>query len=112
MEDWQESLNESITDLKELAELFPINSELLKPVIDQYPMRITRYYLNLIQKVGDPIWRQCIPDILELDDISLSVDPLQEKEFSKTPGLIHRYPDRVVLLISSSCPTLCRFCMR
>jgi lysine 2,3-aminomutase len=40
------------------------------------------------------------------------MDSYDEAELSPVPGLIHRYPDRVVLLVSSSCPTLCRFCMR
>lgn len=112
MEDWQKSISESITNLKELAELYPVDPELLRPVIDRYPMRITRYYLNLIQKVGDPIWRQCIPDILELKDSSIPTDPLCEGEFSPLPGIIHRYPDRIVLIVSSYCPTFCRFCTR
>ncbi len=112
MEYWQKSLFESITNLEELAKLYPVDPELLRPVIDRYPMRISCYYLNLIKKAGDPIWRQCIPDVLELEDTSLPVDPLFEKEFSPVPGLIHRYPDRVLLLVTSRCPTICRFCMR
>ena len=81
-------------------------------MVDRYPMRITRYYLSLIQKPGDPIWLQCVPDPRELEDRNLFVDPLNEEGLTPVPGLIHRYPDRVVLLVSSSCPTLCRFCMR
>jgi len=112
MEYWQKSISKSITNLKELAELLPVDAESLKAVTDLYPMRITHYYLKLIQQVGDPIWRQCIPDVRELDDKLLPQDPLCERKFSPTPGLIHRYPDRVVLLVSSSCPTICRFCTR
>jgi lysine 2,3-aminomutase len=75
-------------------------------------MRVTRYYLSLIQKPGDPIWLQCVPDPRELENDNLFADPLNEDGLSPVPGLIHRYPDRVVLLVSSACPTLCRFCMR
>jgi lysine 2,3-aminomutase len=74
-------------------------------------MRITPYYLGLMKEIGDPIWRQCIPDPRELEE-AFPIDSHDEVELSPVPGLIHRYPDRVVLLVSSSCPTFCRFCMR
>ncbi len=112
MEHWQKALDKSLTRLEELAHLFHIDIEPLKPVVERYPMRITRYYLSLIKKPGDPIWLQCVPDPRELDGSNLSKDPLNEEGLTPVPGLIHRYPDRVVLLVSSTCPTLCRFCMR
>ena len=112
MEYWQRALDKSLTHLEELALIFHIDIKPLKPVVERYPMRITRYYLSLIQKPGDPIWLQCVPDPRELEDGNLSVDPLNEDGLTPVPGLIHRYPDRVVLLVSSACPTLCRFCMR
>ena len=112
MENWKQILAASVTNPEELARSFPIHPESLRPVIDHYPMRMTPYYLGLIREVGDPIWRQCIPDPLELEDEQGSPDPLNEEGLSPVPGLIHRYPDRVVLLVSSTCSTLCRFCMR
>jgi lysine 2,3-aminomutase len=112
MEHWQKALDKSLTHPEELAHLFHIDNEPLKPVIERYPMRITHYYLSLIKKPGDPIWLQCVPDLRELKDDNLSNDPLNEDGLTPVPGLIHRYPDRVVLLVSSACPTLCRFCMR
>ncbi len=112
MEQWQRTLATRITRLNELAETYPIDVKPLQPVVERYPMRITQDYFNLIREPGDPIWLQCIPDPRELEEHHLSVDPLNEERLSPVPGLIHRYPDRVVLLISSACPTLCRFCMR
>ena len=112
MEQWQRTLSESITSLDELARIFPIDIESLRPVIVRYPLRITRYYLTLIQERDDPIWRQSVPDQRELMQDNLSIDPLNEGNLTFAPGLIHRYPDRVVLLVSSACPTLCRFCTR
>ena len=112
MEKWQISIAEAVASPRELAEHFDIDSARLLDVTFQYPMRITRYYLGLIKEVGDPIWRQCVPDPLELlDDKQLS-DPLEEDRLSPVPGLIHRYPDRVVWLLSSFCAVNCRFCMR
>ena len=112
MERWQHSLAASITGLEKLAKRYPVNEEALRPVVDRYPMRITPHYLKLIKGPGDPIWLQCVPDSRELAEDDLPTDPLDEERLSPLPGLIHRYPDRVVLLVSSSCPTLCRFCMR
>ncbi|RPJ00564.1 MAG: KamA family radical SAM protein [Deltaproteobacteria bacterium] len=112
MEDWQRNLSKSIIRLEQLAFCFPIDVGLLKAVSGRYPIRITPYYLGLIREIGDPIWRQCVPDIRELEEDHLSIDPLNEGGLSPVPGLIHRYPDRVVLLVSSECATFCRFCMR
>jgi lysine 2,3-aminomutase len=53
-----------------------------------------------------------MPDMRELEDSSQCPDPLDESALSPVPGLIHRYPDRVVLLVSNRCPVYCRFCMR
>jgi lysine 2,3-aminomutase len=112
MEQWQKSLSESITRPEELAKCFSIDPGPLRPVVERYPMRITQCYLSLIQKVGDPIWRQCVPDPYELEEDHFLTDPLIELKLTPAPGLIHRYPDRVVLLVSSICATVCRFCMR
>ncbi|MCX8118987.1 MAG: KamA family radical SAM protein [Desulfobacterota bacterium] len=112
MERWQKLYEESLTSLEELAQDHPIDIESLRPVIQRYPFRTTRSFLNLIREKGDPIWRQIIPDTRELEDEGLSPDPLNEGHLTLSPGLIHRYPDRVLLLVSSTCPTLCRFCTR
>jgi len=102
----------SITRPEELAERYPVSISTLQKVVGRFPMRITPYYLGLIKEPGDPIWRQCIPDARELEDDHLYCDPLNEKGFSPAPGLIHRYPDRVIWLVSSTCATVCRFCLR
>lgn len=77
-----------------------------------YPFKVSNYYAGLIKSPGDAIWRQCIPDVRELDEDAQVADPLAESLLSPVPGLIHRYPDRVVLLVSNRCPVYCRFCMR
>jgi lysine 2,3-aminomutase len=77
-----------------------------------YPMKVSPYFLSLIKAKDDPVWKQCIPDIRELEDRINIDDPLNEEKQTKVPGLIHRYPDRVLLMISSTCATYCRFCTR
>ena len=111
MEQWQRSLEDCLVSPVELAGLFSVNVDTLMPVVSCYPMRITRYYFSLIESAGDPIWRQCVPDPEELSDTQ-HPDPLNEGGLSPVPGLIHRYPDRVVWLVSSQCAVNCRFCMR
>lgn len=84
----------------------------LASVASVYPFRVSPSYAALIRQPGDPIWMQCVPDMRELEDTDQLPDPLAEAALSPVPGLIHRYPDRVVLLVSNQCPVYCRFCMR
>lgn len=83
-----------------------------EPVAARYPVRLTDYYAALIRTPDDAIGKQCLPDLRELEDSSQCPDPLDETSLSPVPGLIHRYPDRVVLLVSNRCAVYCRFCMR
>ncbi len=88
----------------------------LKEVIAKYPMRVNTYYLSLIEKMNDGIWRQAIPDVEELEHyMDLSADPLDEEGDIPLGGprtIIHRYPDRVLLFASNECAMYCRFCTR
>ena len=110
-EAWQLQLKESLTAPQQLAEHFAIDVAPLEAVAARYPLRISRYYLNLIETIGDPIWRQCVPDIREMNEEGLP-DPLGEEELSPVPAVTHRYPDRAIFLVSGSCATYCRFCTR
>ncbi len=112
MEKWQKTLCAAIDSPEELAARFNFDPAPLRKVTERYPMRITSHYLGLIGEPGDPIWRQCVPDPRELEDDGQFDDPLDEESLSPVPGLIHRYPDRVVWLVSSACAVYCRFCMR
>lgn len=98
--------------LSELAHRFKFDETPLRPVADLYSYRISSYYAGLITAPLDPIWQQCVPSLLELVDTDQQPDPLDEERLSPVPGLIHRYPDRAVLLVSNRCATYCRFCMR
>lgn len=78
----------------------------------RYPMKISPHYLGLIREKGDPIWTQCIPSVEELMDTFNEEDPLEESEHEKHGYVVHKYPDRVLLLVSSKCAMYCRFCTR
>jgi lysine 2,3-aminomutase len=84
----------------------------LESVTRRYPFRVSRYYAGLIQSPGDPIWRQVVPDRMELEDDSGRQDPLAEESLSPVPNLVHRYPNRVLWLVSQECALHCRFCTR
>ncbi|BBO69320.1 lysine 2,3-aminomutase [Desulfosarcina alkanivorans] len=105
-------LSESVTRAGQLAEHVDVDPDRIALVIRDFPVRINPYYLSLIRQPGDPMWRQAVPDPVELADTAGSADPLCEEARSPVPGLIHRYPDRAVFLVSDRCAMHCRFCMR
>jgi lysine 2,3-aminomutase len=74
-------------------------------------MRINPYYLSLIRERGDPIWLQAVPDLRELHSDGME-DPLAEESSSEVPGVVHRYPDRVLFYVCHECAMYCRFCTR
>ena len=110
--EWRTLIKESITRADELAKHLNINVEDVKEIIKTYPMRINKYFLSLIESENDAIWKQCVPDIRELNDAVGVADPLFEEKDSPVEGLTHRYPDRVLLLVSNDCANYCRFCTR
>ena len=109
---WKKILSQSITIPDALPTSIEIDRAPLQKVIARYPMRINPYYLSLIKEKDDPFYRQSIPDLREITDNAGFDDPLNEEESSPVPGLTHRYPDRVLFLISSCCAMYCRFCNR
>ncbi|MFA6175620.1 MAG: KamA family radical SAM protein [Phycisphaerae bacterium] len=116
-DDWKWQISKRIRDLTGLYELFPNlkNNDFLPTVIKKYPMAITPYYASLIRKLdmSDPVFAMSIPQISELQDPAcLSEDPLEENEDMPVPGLIHRYPDRALLIATTTCSMYCRHCTR
>jgi lysine 2,3-aminomutase len=111
MEEWKQQIRDSITTPEKVAEILDVSSEEISRVHSEFPLRITPYYLSLIQKKGDPIWKQSIPDLEELNGTGFD-DPLHEEHDSPVPGITHRYPDRVLFYVSAFCAMYCRFCTR
>lgn len=109
---WRGILGRSITKAIDLAGRLSVDPGEIQKVLSRYPMRINPYYLSLIREPGDPIWLQAVPDIRELQDEDGLEDPLNEEEQSPVPNLTHRYPDRVLFLVSNECAMYCRFCTR
>ncbi len=107
---WQCLLKHSLANARQIAEKTGIKEEELKEVIKKYPAKINPYYFSLIKKKGDPIWKQCMPTIEELEDNVGLEDPLHEE--GEVPGITQKYPDRVLFIISNQCAMYCRFCTR
>ncbi|MGQ9560666.1 MAG: KamA family radical SAM protein [Candidatus Oleimicrobiaceae bacterium] len=112
MESWRRQLQQSITSAAQLAKRFNIPLEDLERVERQFKIRITPYYLSLIKSKGDPLYKQVVPDVRELEDSQLFEDPLAEEKDSPVNNIVHRYPDRCLFLISHVCASYCRFCTR
>jgi len=112
IEPWEHILRSGISRPDELPLSFNIDAALLELVIGAYPMFINPYYMGLIERKGDPIYRQAVPDISEISRNEGTPDPLGEEELSPVPGLTHKYPDRVLFLVSGRCAMYCRFCNR
>lgn len=112
LETWEQLLLSGISTPEELAPLFDLDISRLRPAVSAYPMFINTYYLGLIREKGDPIYRQAVPDIAEITQDKGTPDPLNEEELSPVPGLTHKYPDRVLFLVSNRCAMYCRFCNR
>ncbi|MBI3587126.1 MAG: KamA family radical SAM protein [Ignavibacteriales bacterium] len=112
MELWQEMLRQSVDSGKDLVERFGFDKELADKLNKLFHIRVNPYYLSLIRYPGDPIWLQCIPDAVELEDKNAPEDPLNEEAHSPVPSITHRYPDRVLFLVTSQCSMYCRFCTR
>jgi lysine 2,3-aminomutase len=88
--------------------------EILK-VSKRYPLCVTPYYLSLMGPggVADPVHLQCIPQGRELDrGDGCAPDPLMEEAAMPVPGLIHRYSDRCLVMVTHHCAVHCRHCNR
>ena len=106
---------ETLEDLKKYLTLTKEEEEGVSESLKTLRMAITPYYLTLIDPENPhcPIRRQAVPSIQELYRSPADLlDPLHEDEDSPVPGLTHRYPNRVLLLITDQCSMYCRHCTR
>ncbi len=109
---WKDILSKGIHTYGDLEGFIGPYFKVQPKVIENFPVRINKYFLTLIKEPLDPLWRQVIPSDEELDGTHGCLDPLDEESNSPVPFLIHRYENRVVLLVSTQCGVYCRFCNR
>ncbi len=115
--DWRWQMANRIRTLQQLSAAFPrlVGSPDLTTVMAKYPMAITPYYASLMRRAdrSDPIFQMCVPQVQELTDPPfLTPDPLEECRDMPVPGMIHRYPDRALVIVTTMCSTYCRHCTR
>jgi lysine 2,3-aminomutase len=116
--DWKWQLRNAIKDVDTLKKVLPLSAKEereIKGTLTTFDMAITPYYLSLIdpQNSTDPVRLQSVPSILETQiHMGDLLDPLDEDVDSPVEGLTHRYPDRVLMLITTVCSMYCRHCTR
>ena len=116
---WRWQLKNRITSLEQLQRLMPtLTPEKYagtKLANTRLALAITPYFFNLIDPADEhcPIRRQVIPRVEETHTAPWEMsDPCGEDSHSPVPGLVHRYPDRVLFLVTDRCAAYCRYCTR
>ena len=116
--DWRWQLQHRITTLAHLEKLLPLTKEERLGVQlagRHLALAITPYFFNLIDAGNPdcPIRRQVVPSIQEMTTAPWELtDPCGEDAHMPVPGLVHRYPDRVLFLVTDRCAAYCRYCTR
>lgn len=105
----------TLAELKRAGLLPDREDATLEAVAARYAIAVTPEMAELIDRTdaGDPIARQFVPDVAELDRRAGELaDPIGDASHSPVKGIVHRYPDRVLLKPLHVCPVYCRFCFR
>lgn len=116
--DWHWQLRNRITTVEQLKRVLPLTEEEeqgIRKALTKFRMAITPYFASLMEPGNSqcPIRLQAVPQLAEtqISEHDL-LDPLHEDRDSPVPGLTHRYPDRVLLLVTDQCAMYCRHCTR
>ena len=114
---WQDDLKSIFHCSDELLNYLEINPQSHPQVPStSFPMRVPKSFAARMQKgnPNDPLLRQVLPSLSELSksDPGLSIDPLQEKEFIYSPGVLQKFQGRVLIVSTGYCPVHCRYCFR
>src|SRR3972149_10817463 len=114
---WRWQLSNRINSPEEFEKVIPLNESERKALSASHLFRvdITPYFISLIDPNDpeDPIRKQVIPLAEEMQSFTAMMeDSLAEDRHSPVPGLVHRYPDRVLMLVTPQCASYCRYCTR
>ena len=117
-ENWQHSLKTAMTDPEQLLAALSLPSHLLKDAqraSELFPLRVPHEFVSRMAKGDpqDPLLLQVLPIGAEHNEVQGFVtDPLQEASARPLPGIVHKYKDRVLLILSGACAINCRYCFR
>lgn len=114
---WRWQLSHRINTVEEFEKILPLTETEKKALSTSQLFRvdITPYYASLIDPndPDDPIRKQVVPTAGEMVPFTAMMeDSLAEDRHSPVPGLVHRYPDRALMLVTTQCATYCRYCTR
>lgn len=116
-DDWRWQFSNRRRTADEITETLDLSRKerlALGEVVKTYRAAATPYYFALMDAGDplDPIRRQCVPDTREITSEGGVEDPLEERAHSPVPGLIHRFRDRCLVLVTNRCAVYCRHCNR
>lgn len=115
--DWRWQLSHRLNSAEDIERVFPLTESERKALNTSglFRVDITPYFISLIdpEDPQDPIRKQIIPTAAEIRPFTgMMEDSLAEDRHSPVPGLVHRYPDRVLMLVTTQCASYCRYCTR
>ncbi len=116
--DWKWHVRNRImtcAQLEKVIKLKPGEREDIKKCLERFKMAITPYYASLIDSSDHacPVRQQAVPSVMEMNVESCELeDPVGEEKFSPVEGIVHRYPDRVLFILTHKCSMYCRHCTR
>ncbi len=115
--DWRWQLSHRLNTVEEIEKVFPLTESERKALATDnlFRVEVTPYFISLIDPTdpNDPIRKQVIPTKAEMVPFTaMMADSLAEDRHSPVPGLVHRYPDRVLMLVTTQCASYCRYCTR
>ncbi|NMB61096.1 MAG: lysine 2,3-aminomutase [Chloroflexi bacterium] len=115
--DWRWQLSHRLNTVEDFEKVFPLTESEKQALLSDHLFRvdITPYFASLInpEDPNDPVRRQVVPTAAEIVPFTgMMEDSLAEDMHSPVPGLVHRYPDRVLMLVTTQCASYCRYCTR
>jgi len=115
--DWRWQLSHRLNTVEEIEKVIPLTDSERKALQTSglFRVDITPYFISLINPndPNDPVRKQIIPRSDEMQAFTAMMeDSLAEDRHSPVPGLVHRYPDRVLMLVTTQCASYCRYCTR
>jgi len=114
---WRWQLSNRLNSVEDLERILPLTESERKALSAPglFRVDITPYFVSLIdpEDPADPVRQQVLPTDAEMVPFTgMMEDSLSEDEHSPVPGLVHRYPDRVLMLVTTQCASYCRYCTR
>jgi len=116
--DWKAELSNCVSSIDELLNQLGLKPEDLnatEQAASKFPIKVPQPFVQLMEygNPNDPLLKQVLPITSELQvDSNFSTDPVGESSFNPVPGIVHKYRNRVLMIISPNCAINCRYCFR